>query len=228
MNRPVVAILASGSGTTAEAFIRASAEGRIEPQAGIVICNNKSAGIFERIKQLNSEYGLDITCLHIGKSTYPPQTSELLEYGQQTAAEEEAILKTLTDGNFDAIALMGYMKKMGSRLVQEFGWRSDYHSPYQAMMLNTHPGVLPATKGLFGIHVQEYTLNKRLPEAGQSLHIVAKNYDEGPVVMSHAVAIHPDDTPDSLFDRVKAIEKQNLPFDIAAFIEARRQYFAKK
>lgn len=218
MNRPRVAILASGEGTTAEAFIRASAEGQIEPEVGLVICNNKNAGIFKRVAALNKEYGLAIKAVHIGRTTHPPRSDEQLRPGDQSDAEEQAILQALHDGNYDLVALMGYMKRIGKELVQEYGHRPDHVDAKQARMVNTHPGLLPETKGLYGVGVQQHVLERGLSHGGQTLHVVAEEYDEGPTIAEHKVAVKPGDTPDSLFDRVKAAEKKHLPQDIAVFI----------
>jgi phosphoribosylglycinamide formyltransferase-1 len=198
MERPRIAILASGSGTTAEAFIRASVAGKIQPEATLVICNNKNAGIFKRIEALNEQLGLSIRTFYIGKGGYPPEPNETLAPGDQTRAEEAAIIKELEAGNFDVVALMGYMKKIGPKLIEQFGWQPEYKSPYQARMLNTHPGLLPETKGSYGVHIQEYVLQNHLSEAGQTLHVVAENYDEGPIIAEHRIPVLPDDTPESL------------------------------
>jgi phosphoribosylglycinamide formyltransferase-1 len=226
MNYPRVAILASGEGTTAEAFIKAGAEGLIDARVELVICNNENAGIFQRVENLNKRYGFNIRCVHISKKNHPANVESLVP-GEQTQAEEKAILDVLKDGQFNLIALMGYMKKMGPHLVKEFGWRSSYKSPYQAMMLNTHPGLLPATKGLYGIYVQEHVILNKLKVAGQTLHVVAEDYDEGPVIAEHKVEVLASDTPASLFDRVKETEKKFLPKDIDKFIKNRQQYAQK-
>lgn len=218
--------MASGEGTTAEAFIRASAEGRIEPEVVLVIGSNKNAGIFKRIEALNQEYGLDIKALHIGRSTHPPESDEQLRPGDQSKAEESAILRALKDSQADLVALMGYMKRVGPRLVREFGWRPDYKAAQEARMVNTHPGLLPETKGLYGRFVQEHVLNNDLPHGGQTLHVVAEDYDDGPILAEHKVEVKPDDTPDSFFDRVKAVEKRHLPEDIAEFIRRRQVYLS--
>lgn len=224
--KPRIVILASGSGTTAEAFIRASASGHIAPEVGLVICNNKKAGIFERIKNLNSELGLNIPATLINSKTHPDSTET--PAGLQSQAEETAIAEAIRHGNFDLVALMGYMKKIGPVLVHEFGWRFEYTDPRQAKMVNTHPGLLPETKSLYGIHVQEYVLQKKLPFSGQTLHIVAEDYDDGPTIAEHKVAVEPHDTPETLFARVQEAEKRHLPADIATFIESRRTFNQKE
>lgn len=224
MSRPRIAILASGSGTTAETFIKMSAEGKIKPEVGLVISSRRDAGIFERVRRLNQTYNLSIELLYIGKKNYPAEAEEQLSPGAQTHAEEQAILEALEAGNFDLIALMGYMKKVGPKLIERFGWQPEYTSPYQAMMLNTHPGLLPDTKGLYGIYVQEYTLQHNRQAAGQTLHVVAEKYDDGPVIAEHRIELDPSESADELFERVKDTEKQHVPYDIERFIEERQKF----
>ncbi len=222
--KPRIAILASGEGTTAEAFIRACQNGDANCEVGLVICNRRGAGIFGRIANLNAEFGLDIPCELINGLTHPAAAGEKVRRGRQTEAEETAILDILIRGKFDLIAQMGYMKHTGPRIVQRFGWRPEYTSVYQAMMVNTHPGLLPQTEGMHGDQIQQYVLDNGLEYGGQTLHVVADGYDDGPVIAEHKVPIEHGDTAASLFERVQTVEKQYLPHDIQAFIEGRREY----
>lgn len=224
MRAPRVAILASGSGTTAEAFIRAGRRGEIAAQVGLVICNRKQAGIFERIKSLNAELGLNINCVLINSVTHPAANGEHVGQGCQTAGEEAAILAALLGGSYDLVALMGYMKRVGSDLIEAFGWLPDYSSAFQARMVNTHPGLLPDTKGFYGQAIQRYVLDRHLPYSGQTLHVVSEEYDAGPIIAEHKVPVEPGDTAESLFARVQAVEKRYLPRDIDDFIKARLAY----
>ena len=61
--RPRIAILASGSGTTAEAFIRAGQSGQINVDVGLIIVSREEAGIFQRVENLNKELGTHIDCV---------------------------------------------------------------------------------------------------------------------------------------------------------------------
>lgn len=222
--KPRIAVLASGGGTTVEAFIQAGQRGEINVDVGLVICSRQNAGVFQRIADLNAKYGLHIDCILINHQTHPADLTENVGRGCQTAGEEAGILAALLAGNFDLIALMGYMKKVGPNLVSAFGWQSQYNSLYQARMLNTHPGILPDTKSMYGQQIQEYVLDHHLPYGGQTLHVVAEEYDEGPIVAEHKVPVQPDDTPESLFARVQDVEKEYLPRDIEDFITARQAY----
>lgn len=227
-NQPRIAVLASGEGTTAEAFIRATLNGRIGSTVGLVITNRKNAGVLERIARLNKKFGLNIDYKVINGITHPARKNEQVGPGEQTAAEQNAIAAAIEKGKFDLVVLMGYMKRVGPKLVQNFGWQPNHSSIYESRMLNTHPGLLPETKGLYGVYVQDHVLNKHLPYAGQTLHVVAEEYDRGPKIAEHRVHVKSEDTNDSLFKRVKAAEKRFLPTDIDSFILARRSYLGKR
>lgn len=222
--KPRVAILASGGGSTAEAFIRATQDGTVHASVELIIVSRSDAGIFDRIAALNEELGLSIPCRLISRRSFPETPNEVVPRGFQTQAEEAEMLRVLTEGNFDLIALMGYMKRVGPRIIEAFGWLPHYTSMYQACMLNTHPGLLPDTKGFFGENIQQYVLDKGLPYGGQTLHLVAEEYDDGPIVAEHRVPVEPNDTSETLFARVQAAEKQYLPIDIEAFLTARLAY----
>jgi phosphoribosylglycinamide formyltransferase-1 len=219
-----IAILASGDGTTAEALMRACANGDVDCDVGLVVTNNRSAGVLERVARVNSECRSSVATALVNRETHPPATGEELRPGGQTIAEEAAIATLLTEGGFGLVVLMGYMKRVGAGLVREFGWQPEYKSPYQARLLNIHPGLLPETKGLFGIAVQEHVLDKKLRAAGHVVHVVSDNYDEGPIVSEHRTKVLGSDTPVTLSGRIKALQRQDVPQDIAEFLIVQQRY----
>lgn len=223
MVKPAVVILASGSGSTAEVFIRACQAGAISARVAAVISNQKNPGVFEKVKDLNRELSLDIQCVHISKSTCPPKAHENVLYGQQTKAEEKAILDKLGELGADLVLLLGYMKLIGTSIVDKYGWNKNLQSVYQSRMLNAHPGLLPYTKGLFGIHVQQFVLINQKP-AGHCIFAVDNAYDDGPVISQHSVDVNTDDTPETLFERVKQSEKKCLSEDLQKFIAGQIEY----
>lgn len=228
MPSPKVAILASGSGTTAESFIESAVKNEVDAEVVLLICNNKDAAVFDKVEKLNKNYGLNIKTVHIGKSNYPPKGGEVVEYGHQSKAEEQAILNELKESDCDLVLLLGYMKLIGPSIVKEYGWQNSYESIYQGRMINTHPGLLPETKGFYGIHVQESALSGGHKRAGHCLFIVNDKYDDGPIVVEHLVKIKANDTPEELFERVKASEKANLARDINDFLLAQNKYLGVK
>lgn len=121
LHNPRIAILASGSRSTAEAFIHATQDGRVAAEVGLVICNNPSekAGIFARIDKLNRHYGMNIEAIEISGRTHPAGN-----VGRgQTLAESIAICERVSRDRFAHVALMGYVKMVRGELIEEYGWK---------------------------------------------------------------------------------------------------------
>ncbi len=224
---PRIAILASGSGSTAEAFIRATQTDAVTAEVGLVVSNNSTAGVFDRVKRLNTEFGLDIQTAHISSKTNPWGSRNP---GEQSLGEAEAIVTLLEDGKYTLGLLLGYMKKVRGDLL---GWgqptiKGDWG---HARLLNTHPGPLPETAGMVGLGVQKHILASGLAEAGQTLHIVSADYDSGPVVAEHrfvhGIGIEGEGeariaavnaAAPGLFERVQLVEKQHIGPDVDSFL----------
>jgi phosphoribosylglycinamide formyltransferase-1 len=217
--RPRIAILASGNGSIAEAYIKTTQLSRVEAEVGLVICNNppEEAEIYERIERLNQVYGLDIEMAHISSRTHPDAVGEAVR-GQTTMAEAEAICEKLSDGGFAHVALMGYLKKVRGPLVEEWGWRPNLSSIYKARMTNSHPGPLPETAGMYGLDASERVLELGLTASKHTVHLVAEAIDQGPILAVHDVKIEPDDSAQMIFDNVQRVERELLPFDIDHFL----------
>ena len=225
-HNPRIAILASGSGSTAEAFIRATQDGRVAAEVGLVVCNNppEKAGVYEKIDKLNQQYGLAIKTATINAKTHPRGPTER----GQTQEESEAICELAIDGGFSLVVLMGYMKQVGGALMEEYGWRpGKYESIYQARMINTHPGPLPETADTWGIYASEKVLRLGLPASRHTVHMAAPEIDQGPIISENAVKILQADTAQDLFDRVQRTEKAVLPLVIDQFLRDQQAYNQK-
>jgi len=221
-HQPTIAILASGSGSTAEAFIHATQDDRVAAEVGLIVCNNppEKAGIFARTARLNTLYGLDIEVIEISGRTHPDGN-----VGRgQTLAESAAICERVSNGGFAHVALMGYMKMVRGELIEEYGWRPDYTSVYQARMTNTHPGPLPETEDTHGIHTSKRVLELGLSRSRHTVHLVADGIDRGPKIAEHPVEVMDGDTAQSLFDRVQIVEKAVLPYALGKFLQEQGGY----
>lgn len=220
VHKPTIAILASGSGSTAEAFIHATQDDRVDSEAGLVICNNlpEKAGIFARVQHLNDLYGLDIETVEISGKTHPDGN-----VGRgQTLAESAAICQKVADGGFAHVVLLGYMKMVRGDQIEEYGWQSYLISILKARMSNTHPGPLPETEDTYGLHTSERVLELGLSVSRHTVHVVASGVDRGPRIVEHPVEVLPEDTAQDLFNRVQVIEKVALPYALDKFIKKQR------
>ena len=92
------------------------------------------------------------------------------------------------------------------------GWRGGPRTleRYKNRILNTHPALLPrhGGQGFFGRRVHEAVLEAGDTESGATVHLVETDYDSGPILAQVRVPVRPDDTVDSLEERVKVAERK--------------------
>ena len=109
------------------------------------------------------------------------------------------------DHGADYIALAGYMRLLSPEFVSEWPDR----------ILNIHPSLLPAYKGL-DTHERALAAGERV--SGCSVHVVTGELDDGPVLGQTEVAVLPGDTPETLAARVLIAEHQLYPRVLAAYV----------
>jgi phosphoribosylglycinamide formyltransferase 1 len=177
-----VAILISGRGSNMAALIEAAAAEDFPAQIAVVISNRADAGGLEKAR----------AC---GISTV---TIESKPYGKDRGAFEAVLQSALDEHRIDLICLGGFMRLFTGEFVQRWYGR----------MLNIHPSLLPAFPGL-DPHGQ--ALNAGVKISGATVHFVIPETDAGPILMQGAVAVHDDDTPDSLAARILKIEHRIYP-----------------
>jgi len=98
----------------------------------------------------------------------------------------------------DLVCCAGFMRLMTAGFVEK--WRG--------RMLNIHPSLLPAFKGL---NAQAQALAAGVKIAGCTVHFVEPDMDSGPIVAQAAVPVIEGDTPDSLAARILAAEHKLYP-----------------
>lgn len=86
---------------------------------------------------------------------------------------------------------------------------------FRGLMLNTHPSLLPSFKGW---HPVRDALAFGVKVTGTTVHVVTEELDEGPILAQEAVPILPDDTEESLHERIKQVERRLYPDTIKRVI----------
>lgn len=181
-----VAVMASHGGSNMQAIIDTVESGQLNISIQVVISNNSASGAMRRAFR----HGLKR--VHMSGTTHP-NPDEL----------DRAMLDLLEREGIELIVMAGYMKRLGPGVLEHFRGR----------IINVHPSLLPrhGGKGMFGIHPHESVLRAGDPVSGATVHAVMADYDEGPILARREVAVRSGDTPESLQQRVLALEHLLYP-----------------
>ncbi|HEX6417947.1 MAG TPA: phosphoribosylglycinamide formyltransferase [Acidimicrobiales bacterium] len=87
---------------------------------------------------------------------------------------------------------------------------------YPGRVLNTHPALLPAFRGW---HAVREALAAGVKVTGATVHVATAQVDDGPILAQEAVPVLPDDTEETLHERIKQVERRLYPATIRRFIE---------
>ena len=176
-----VAILISGRGSNMRALIEAAKNKDYPAEIVLVISNIADAG------------GLDFARQHGIKT-------EVIDHKKFPSREifDNAINAALKAANIDIVALAGFMRLLSPRFVES--WRG--------RMINIHPSLLPAYKGL---HTHKRALEAGEKFHGCTVHFVTPELDDGPAILQAKVPVLPGDTEDVLAARVLEQEHKIYP-----------------
>ncbi len=118
----------------------------------------------------------------------------------------------LREDRIDVICLAGYMFLLPVEVVRA----------YEGRIINIHPALLPkyGGKGMYGQHVHEAVIAAGETESGCSVHFVSEEYDEGAVLLQKKCPVLPDDTPETLADRVLDLEHTAYPEALKMLVES--------
>jgi phosphoribosylglycinamide formyltransferase-1 len=111
----------------------------------------------------------------------------------------DAALAEVIDGYApDLVVLAGFMRILTPGFVAHYAGR----------LINIHPSLLPAYPGL---HTHQRALDDGVKIHGCTVHFVTAELDHGPIIAQGALQVLPDDTPDSLAQRLLRIEHRLYP-----------------
>lgn len=188
-------VLLSGGGRTLENLLGAIERGELDAHVSIVV--SSVAGV----------RGLDIA----RAAGIPAVVVPRLAFG--SLADYSAGLYVAVDPfTPDLLIMAGFLRKM---LVVP-GW--------EGRILNIHPALLPeasayaAGKGRFGTRVHAAVLQNGDRVTGATVHVVTDEYDAGPPLARAEVPVHDGDTPETLADRVFAVESAIYPATIRHYM----------
>ncbi len=186
MGKARIAVLVSGGGTNLQALIDAQHSGKLTSgEIVLVIANNPNAFALHRAEKAEIDTAV-ITKRDTG-------SQELFE---------ESICKAIGDYQVDLIVLAGFMSILSE----------GFTSRYPRRIINVHPSLIPAFcgKGYYGLKVHEEALKYGVKVTGATVHFVNEIPDGGEIIAQKAVAIRPNDTPETLQKRVMRLAEWKL------------------
>jgi phosphoribosylglycinamide formyltransferase-1 len=183
-----VAIFASGAGSNAQKLIDHFRK-HSQIKIALIVCNKPGAGV-----------------LTIAQNEKIP--SLLIE--KEQFFRGNAYVDELKQHNVDFIVLAGFLWKVPVQLVKAFPQR----------IINIHPALLPnyGGKGMYGRFVHEAVIAAKEAESGISIHYVDELYDHGQLIFQARCTIEPGDTPDSLAQKIHALEHEHYPLIVEKVI----------
>jgi len=192
MSRKRVAVLISGRGSNMAALIEAAKDKNYPAEIVLVVSNRPDAG------------GLDVARV-AGIAT---EIVDHTKFGKDRAAFERALQDALLKHRVDIVCLAGFMRLLSA----------DFVNRWQGRLINIHPALLPAFKGL--------DTHKRALEAGAkvhgaTVHFVVAEMDSGPIIAQGAVAVRDGDSEATLSARVLAVEHRIYPLALKLVAEDR-------
>jgi phosphoribosylglycinamide formyltransferase-1 len=90
------------------------------------------------------------------------------------------------------------------------------HLAFPGRILNTHPALLPAFPGW---HAVRDALTTGVKVTGCTVHIATVEMDRGPILAQEAVTVMPNDTEESLHERIKEVERRLYPSTIRRVLD---------
>jgi len=184
-------VLVSGNGSNLQAIIDAITAGELDAEIRIVLCNVPTARGVERARK----HGLHTVIL----SHSDFHTRE---------AFDTRVVEILREGGVELVVLAGFNRLLSPVMMRAFPMR----------IMNIHPALLPAFPGL---HAQRQAVDYGVRIAGATVHFVDENTDHGPIIIQAAVPTGPDDTEETLQERILIQEHIIYPEAIRLFAEGR-------
>lgn len=192
-----IAIFASGNGSNFENIVEHMQTGKVDnAQCVLLIVDKEQAYAIERAKRLGIPYTYANPKSYAGKEAY-----------------ETEIMRVLKAYGVELIVLAGYMRFIGSVLLNN----------YPNRIINLHPAYLPAFPGAHSI---QDAFEAKAEYTGVTVHYVDAGVDTGEIIHQEKIFIDPTWTLDILEEHVHALEYTMFPSiikEVAKRIENKKE-----
>jgi phosphoribosylglycinamide formyltransferase-1 len=176
-----VVVLVSGRGSNLRAICGAIDSGTCAASIVAVVSDRKRAAALEYAQ---------------GRGI--PTRVVSLRKGDDRELWNETLAAEVVDFRPELVVLAGFMRVLGSPLLEAFPGR----------IINVHPALLPSFPGHDGA---QDALDGGVRVSGCTVHVVDSGVDTGPIIAQAAVPVLPDDTAETLHARIQVQEHRLLP-----------------
>jgi phosphoribosylglycinamide formyltransferase-1 len=190
--RKRVAILISGRGSNMNALAEAAKAHDYPAEIALVLSNRPEAAGLARARAAGIATAVVDHTAH----------------GKDRDAFERAVEAVLETHRIELICLAGFMRLLSPAFVTR----------WQGRLINIHPALLPAFKGL-DTHARALAAGVKIH--GASVHFVVPEMDSGPIIAQGAITVGEDDDAERLAARVLAIEHRIYPLALRLVAEGR-------
>ncbi|MFP4207065.1 MAG: phosphoribosylglycinamide formyltransferase [Wenzhouxiangella sp.] len=187
-DRHGIVILLSGRGSNYRALRQAQVDGRLGGRIVAVISDRPDAAGLE----LAAADGVDAVCIDRDRFA-------------DRHAFEQALADAIAASAGHWIVLAGFMRVLSAHFVTAHAGR----------VVNIHPSLLPRHRGL---HTHQRVIDAGETEHGASVHFVTPELDSGPVISQVRLSVEPDDTAESLAERLLPLEHRLFPATMALLL----------
>ena len=174
-------VFASGSGTNMENLARYF-DGSALARVRLVVCNRSGAGVIQRAERL----GIPVMMI-----------------SRHDIENPDRLIEELRKQATDLIVLAGFLWLLPPALIRA----------YPRRIVNIHPALLPAYggRGMYGMRVHEAVIAAGETHSGITIHYVDEVYDNGEIIFQAQTSLLPDDTAESLAERIHRLEYEHFP-----------------
>lgn len=191
MTKKATAVLISGRGSNMMSLVEAAADADYPAHIAAVISNRPDAAGLAWAREQG------IATRVVDHKAFASR-----------ALFEEQLSAALSDVGAEIVCLAGFMRLLTAPFVEAWSGR----------MINIHPSLLPAFKGL---HTHEQALDAGVKIAGCTVHFVVPEMDAGPIIAQAAVPVTEGDTADTLAARILTAEHKLYPHALAMLAAGR-------
>ena len=164
MSKKKLAVFASGRGSHLTNLFHAIEQGDIDAEISLVVSDIEASGA----AQFAEAKGIPLLLVSA-------------EHASSASARNQRILEALTLHAIDWVVCLGYLKKVGTKIVEQ----------YAGKMINIHPSLLPkfGGRGMYGLNVHRAVIDAGESISGATVHYVTEEYDEGAIIAQAEVNI---------------------------------------